>query len=377
MPSVTAFDFEKKMDRLDLLRTTLPNRVMTYKPVVIPYRKAPKSDHVALRVTGGIGDLVIGVGVAEAIAERCGSTIIYSKWPEIASLFTLLPCKNEKVIQENGLDVILNLNSLVIFQFARNFGGFSNKKLFDLYLENQNFLTSGSWPEIADAHPYLDQLLGIEGMRLGLTRDSITYASLGIPYKPFKRRIALPISFVSPLARIKGDYVTIHDGYDSYNQFKGRATKNWSLSAWKSFIKEFKRIHRGVKIIQLGGPNSRHIPGVDIDLIGATSFRDSLAILQNSRCHIDGDSGLVHSARILGVRSVVMYGPSPVDFFGYPENINIVSGFCGGKKGSPSCWWTTPDWMAQCPLGFETPECMDQIDPHDVRVGASTILEAK
>jgi Glycosyltransferase family 9 (heptosyltransferase) len=349
---------------LDYLRSTLLERHRVYQYVPPRYNKAEKVDHVPVRATGGIGDLVISIGVAEAIRDRCGKVVLYSKWPEISSLFTDLPGRHEKKLLGRGVPALINLNSIAVFQFAENFEGFENPGFGDLYVANKHFLTQGMWPEIADHHPHIDQFLGRESAKLGLFRESLPYASLGLEYKPFKRRLALhrPLPY---------DYITVHDGHDVNNDHKGRSTKNWDMEAWKAFLRCFQARFPEIKVVQLGGPNSRRIPGVDVDRVGMLGFKDSLAFLAHARLHVDGDSGLVHASRTLGTRSVVIFGPTPPSYFGYPENENIAPNFCGG------CWWLKKNWMANCPVGYERVECMDSITPMEVLNRVKRILNVE
>jgi ADP-heptose:LPS heptosyltransferase len=95
-------------------------------------------------------------------------------------------------------------------------------------------------------------------------------------------------------------------------------------------------------------------------LIGKTTMPEVAAIIASAELHLDNESGLVHMAACLGTRSCVLFGPTDADYFGYPQNINIRPGCCGG------CWWTTDSWMDQCPRGFATAPCMDSIAPEDV-----------
>ena len=77
--------------------------------------------------------------------------------------------------------------------------------------------------------------------------------------------------------------------------------------------------------------------------------------MSGAKLHIDTESGLVHLAQYLDVKSVVLFGPSSVPFFGYEKNRNVSSGSCGG------CMWTTTDWMFRCPLGKEESSCMENV----------------
>ena len=75
------------------------------------------------------------------------------------------------------------------------------------------------------------------------------------------------------------------------------------------------------------------------------------------------ESGLVHLAASLGVKSCVLFGPTSLDYFAYDENINIPPANCG------DCWWLTPDWMMNCPKGYATQKCLDDVQP-------ATVVEA-
>ena len=75
----------------------------------------------------------------------------------------------------------------------------------------------------------------------------------------------------------------------------------------------------------------------------------------------------MHVASALGVQSVVMFGPTNVAWFAYPENVNIPPKQCG------NCWRVTEAWMENCPLGQEEPVCMYSVDVNEV---VNHVLEA-
>lgn len=349
---------------LDTLRSTLPTRALSLKHQPVGFKKSPHPDHIPLRVTGGIGDLILSIGPAEAIEKIYGTVVIYSKFPREGQLFTTIENKHEdELFKTRGFDYILNLNALMQFQFSLNFKGFKNAKLNDLLIYNRNFLSDEPWRKLAEFHPLLDNIMGIEGVKAGLNRYDITYASVGIKSEPFKRNLVLPRVVHSDIK-----YITVHDGFDANMPFAGgRAMKTWDMKHWKDLIERIHVEFPDYKVFQIGGPRSRRIRGVDHDFIGQ-SFRQSLGILQSACLHIDGESGLVHAAHVLGTKSVVLFGPTPPDFFGYKSNYNIAPKFCGG------CWWLTQDWMAKCPVRYESPECMDSIEPHHVMEGVRNAL---
>ena len=112
------------------------------------------------------------------------------------------------------------------------------------------------------------------------------------------------------------------------------------------------------------------IEEADLNLVGKTDFLAAAAILANAALHIDGESGLVHLRHVLGGRSVVLFGPTPVEYFGYADNCNLVS------KGCRGCMWMTDDWFEVCSRGTAEPECMASITANDL-IGAMTSLQGQ
>ena len=110
-------------------------------------------------------------------------------------------------------------------------------------------------------------------------------------------------------------------------------------------------------MVQIGGKTSMPLQEADANLVGATSLAQAAAVIRRSLLHVDNEGGLVHIAASLGVRSVVLFGPTSVAYFGYPGNTNLSSGFCG------DCWWATERWMECCPRGYESPKCLEELDP--------------
>ena len=105
---------------------------------------------------------------------------------------------------------------------------------------------------------------------------------------------------------------------------------------------------------------SRPIPGVDINLIDNTTLHQAALLIKQSLLHVDGESGLVHLAKALHTKCVVIFGPTNVDYFGHQRNENICSEVCS------NCWWITHDWLDKCPRGLVEPECMRSVTPERV-----------
>jgi ADP-heptose:LPS heptosyltransferase len=74
--------------------------------------------------------------------------------------------------------------------------------------------------------------------------------------------------------------------------------------------------------------------------------------------HIDGECGMVHLRHFLSAKpSIVLFGPTKKDFYGYPENINISSNMCIG------CEWIHERWRTQCLKTGDNAMCLQTIQP--------------
>ncbi len=90
---------------------------------------------------------------------------------------------------------------------------------------------------------------------------------------------------------------------------------------------------QGYSLVQLGAKEDETLQGVK-DLRGQTSLRQAAAILANCRLFIGLEGGLVHLARSVNTRSVVIYTHYTLpEETGYPENLNLRD----PQAGEP-CW---------------------------------------
>ena len=224
-------------------------------------------------------------------------------------------------------------------------------------------------------HPLLDGMMArnftMKGMNLA---DMVGYVgNVNVSRKTFPLLIpSLTASTsVQKLGLEDKQYITVHDGFDtSYVPAGETVTKCWPIKHWKRFIALFKKEFPDFTVVQLGTSTSRKIDGVDLDLRNKTTLDEVSWVMKQSLLHIDGESGMVRMARALHTKSVVLFGPTSKPFFCFDENINISPLVCG------DCWWSTGDWLSQCPRGLPTPECMDTITPELVFKRVESYLKA-
>lgn len=140
-------------------------------------------------------------------------------------------------------------------------------------------------------------------------------------------------------------------------QSAGRAemkNKEWLIERYQAVCDALSGTAR---VIQLGHPSEPAIVGA-MDLRGKTTIRGSAAILAASRLYIGQAGFLMHLARAVDCRSVIVYGgrENPL-ISGYVANENIV-----GRTVCAPCWQRT-----RCDYGHA---CMQMIDPDAVILAA-------
>jgi hypothetical protein len=207
--------------------------------------------------------------------------------------------------------------------------------------------------------PYSSGTLARKAVYANRTRATFLQGQAGIAYGGDEFPLTTEPSILRRCGLAGRRYLTVHAGFD-HDFVITRATATKCYPHFASVVLALKLWCPQLLLVQIGGATSRPIEGIDVNLIGKTTMPEVAAIIASAELHLDNESGLVHMAACLGTRSCVLFGPTDADYFGYPQNINIRPGCCGG------CWWTTDSWMDQCPRGFATAPCMDSIAPEDV-----------
>lgn len=152
-------------------------------------------------------------------------------------------------------------------------------------------------------------------------------------------------------------YITINRCVGEINSF-WNSNKMWPLEYYNNLVQMLKINYSDYKIIQVGHSLERSpiISNTDDCLVGKTTFEEAKVILKNSTLHIDGEGGLVHLRHALrGGKSVVLFGPTSPEFYGYPENINIKTNACAHW-----CDWIIEDWQTHC-LNRNKHICMNSL----------------
>lgn len=139
-------------------------------------------------------------------------------------------------------------------------------------------------------------------------------------------------------------------------------TKLWSPERYNELLEMLKDTYPSLKLVQLGvnriGFDCKFNP-IDVDLLGKTNLTEIKVILKHAKLHIDSEGGLVHLRHALqGGPSVVLFGPTSPQTYGYKENLNLRSNSC-----PQPCEWITDDWLERCARRTDKNICMKQLTP--------------
>lgn len=166
-------------------------------------------------------------------------------------------------------------------------------------------------------------------------------------------------------------FITIHRGVD--DRQVNNSVKLWPQSYYNALLKYIKEAFPDIIIVQLGINHDRCplFENIDIDLVGKTTIEELKAILKTSSLHIDCEGGMVHLRHALcGKASIVLFGPTSQEFYGYSENINLRGNGCPYP-----CEWVINNWQRQCARGFSKHPCMHSLTPKFVYTKTKEVLE--
>lgn len=148
-------------------------------------------------------------------------------------------------------------------------------------------------------------------------------------------------------------YITVNFGADK-NMGGTAQTKVLPAQTLEAVIDAFKKAHPDYLIVQTGVKGSQPLCGVDRTAF-ACQLGETAVLLKNATLHLDSEGGLVHMAAQMSTPCVVGFGPTPVYYYGYPRNENVVAPACS------NCMSVTSQWSRVCPRGMQIPACMRSI----------------
>jgi ADP-heptose:LPS heptosyltransferase/SAM-dependent methyltransferase len=353
-----------------------------------PLRFRKDRVQVALVTSGGIGDLLKSTHLVGSISEyfSCDLTIIASQRaagevvahnPYIAD--ALIPVAKDVHEFSDHLRHLPIFDLIIVWKYYVDYIVPPGSRISDDDIQSikdsstaltqclEQYCFLHGWPKFNFA-------LSRDMTRLGLSAMKVSVATSGLPYRnpdqipffPSKQSLRVVAGL------LKKPYVTIHHGFDveflppRTRKTDYSSTKNMSPQQWREIVSLIRE--KGIEVIQLGVVAEEKIEGVTHCLNGQTSLEETALLIKHGLCHIDTEGGLVHLANAVHSRCVVLFGPTPVEFFGYPQNINLE------PAGCKACWFVTRNWLIECPRHTSGPECMRGHSAANVADAAHSII---
>ncbi|MCA3338084.1 MAG: glycosyltransferase family 9 protein [Roseomonas sp.] len=334
---------------------------------------------IAITVSGGLGDLIVIARCVRDLAAAVEpfSFDVFASSPTLAQwVFARVPGFEHvypdtlEDLSGRAYDLRLRMNQTVavvpegiVWPRVRQ----SPRMLAAVEKMIQYRRRSGLEPYILN-HPRLDNGLARKAVYSNKSRNDFLHSMVGIDYAGDQLEIDSTDAVLERFGLDGRSFVTVHNGFDT-NFFISdqRATKCYPHFA--DIAAGLKAARPDLILVQIGTTTSDPIPCVDLNLIGQTSLSEVAGLLRATALHLDNEGGLVHLAACYGRRSLVVFGPTPSDYFGYPQNINVDPVRCGG------CWWIDERWMDRCPRGMAQPECMYGQPPERIVALALAALE--
>ena len=349
--------------------------------VVAPLPAVPSATdrpNVAFRLRGGFGDHLIAARYIRDLSEAVSGLEfdLFSSRPEHAAwIFANIPGLHKIYNEHLAWDVSLGEYSLPVHvqQYVYLYldrtdcrKALENRAALARICESIERNRSLIQDHIV-GQPYTDHIMALQTVLRGWNRYNLAHNMSGLAYGGHRLKLDTDASVFAKHDFPRDPYITIHNASDENFLVNGVPMRDRQSTKVYPRVDQLVELLRArfpaIRIVHLGAGNSRHIPGVDLDLRGKCNIPETAAVLSGSGLHIDVESGLVHLAASLGVRSCVLFGPTNLEYFAYDENINIPPATCG------NCWWLTRDWMMNCAKGYETQKCLDDIRP-------ATVVEA-
>lgn len=141
-------------------------------------------------------------------------------------------------------------------------------------------------------------------------------------------------------------------------------TRLWPVPYYEKLIRLIHQKYDNIVIVQLGESEEhcKLLDGIDVSLLGKTDWDDLKILLKEAILHVDGDGWMVNLRKVLHAGpSVVLFGPTPMEFFGFEGNINLKSSGCARW-----CAELRDDWEYHCIRGETEAPCMHDLHPEFV-----------
>lgn len=214
---------------------------------------------------------------------------------------------------------------------------------------------------LKNIYPWDNSVLYARAKKTGCNAYTVHSCGGILPIKDTKVEIPLLPEFEEEYHNVfskKCDfsYITLNYGWGMNKHEKNYVPcKIWPFEYYVRFAEMVKEKYPSIKVVQIARGGAPRIPFIDV-LLKDLDMEVLKYVLRDSLLHVDSEGGMVHLATQLNTKCLVAFGPTPVHFFGYTSNINVVSENCS------NCCFLDADFT-KCLRGMSEPECMYSITP--------------
>lgn len=336
---------------------------------------------VAVQMNSDLGSLLVGLNFLHSIRKLPGNADIrfelFLKAPSPAAEKVLTEIhgsaaagteKQFAKLERKNYAMLLDLDILPILVYG-NWRVLRQTpellRLGKLWQENEKnqYYTAFYRRNKVWSHPYLVRILIQHGVTFLNAPD--LDGTLGI-------RNAYAITLPSEDIRgvIQKRFITVHTGQGGMP-----STAQWTQEGMERLVSMLRAEYPQYEIVQLGLPGEKdsRLEGVDRFLAEPEAWEQIKCLLKNAALHVDYDSGMVHMRKALhGGPSVVLFGPTPPEFYGYGDDLAVRADAC-----DVWCMQLTDRWDTVCQKTRGHAPCMTALSAQKVMACARKALSGE
>ncbi len=313
-----------------------------------PY--ADEELHVAFALDGGLGDVLVNARFVEDFCRSFGPVRgeVYTPLDEASTREIFADVPSVQVVRSGPClrryDLVLTVLFLPCVELS------DETRLLRLaspglreYVASLRAFQLGNAHWFSEQDSFLADMLAYGRVRRG-RRVDMPYACGTLEPGDGNESLPRTASEDPRFAWGNRPFFTVSRGSGS----EGKSTKLWAAERYDELLDKLHRSFPQLLSVQLGSATDCRLRA-DVDLRGSTDFRTLSELLGRSLVHVSPEGGLVHLRhRLRGGPSVVLFGPTDPDFYGYPENCNLRTPVC------LPCEWVQRDWQQHCMNGHDS-----------------------
>jgi ADP-heptose:LPS heptosyltransferase len=299
--------------------------------------------------SGGIGDMVDYLFLLRLVRNKYPKS--YIKAVATCNTRSFVKIMNQLSIADEVVHKDYREFPFANAEFSRKYA-----KAFDLFYDFRPYIgrvLNGSVSSISDrddpnwfkkwSEYYYSPLSELQNFLASKYKKNHLYLTAESCYLDYDENIYSPIPAAvekKDLVFFDKDWVSISISVDGMNQGKKSLNKLWLEEYWNEVVTWLQQ--ENIFVVQVGIGNEKKLDNVDY-YYWDQDFNNFMFFLKKSPLHISTENGTVRLRKMVTNKSsIVLFGPTNKEFFGFSTNINLQTDRC------PPCFWMTEDWSEKC-----------------------------